>query len=88
MTNRRGHSTYFKENTMLELAESHDGFLGVESAREEVGITVSYWQDLASIKKWKQNSEHMEAQGLGRKLWYESFKVRIALVERDYEFDL
>ncbi|GMM87443.1 antibiotic biosynthesis monooxygenase family protein [Vibrio fortis] len=75
-------------NRMLELAESHDGFLGVESAREEVGITVSYWQDLASIKKWKQNSEHMEAQGLGRKLWYESFKVRIALVERDYEFDL
>lgn len=75
-------------NRMLELAESHDGFLGVESAREEVGITVSYWQDLASIKKWKQNSEHMEAQVLGRKLWYESFKVRIALVERDYEFDL
>lgn len=75
-------------NRMLELAKSHDGFLGVESAREEVGITVSYWQDLASIKKWKQNSEHREAQTLGRKQWYEAFRVRIALVERDYGLDI
>lgn len=69
---------------MLHLAELEEGFLGVESAREEVGITVSYWKDLASIKKWKENAEHLEAQKNGRKSWYESFKVRISLVERDY----
>ncbi|WP_047042176.1 antibiotic biosynthesis monooxygenase family protein [Vibrio mexicanus] len=69
---------------MLHLAEQEEGFLGVESAREDVGITVSYWSDLESIKKWKQNAEHIEAQKSGRKLWYESFKVRISLVERDY----
>ncbi|MBT3724016.1 MAG: antibiotic biosynthesis monooxygenase, partial [Gammaproteobacteria bacterium] len=34
---------------MLELASIQPGFLGVESAREEIGITVSYWQDLDSI---------------------------------------
>ena len=45
-------------------------------------------KDLASIKKWKQNSEHREAQTLGRKQWYEAFKVRIALVERDYGLDI
>jgi hypothetical protein len=33
---------------MVELASKQPGFLGVESAREEVGITVSYWSDLAS----------------------------------------
>ncbi|EJA3099248.1 TPA: antibiotic biosynthesis monooxygenase [Vibrio parahaemolyticus] len=69
---------------MLRLAELEEGFLGVESAREEVGITVSYWTDLASIRKWKQNTEHLEAQKIGRNSWYESFKVRISLVERDY----
>ncbi|WP_413699621.1 antibiotic biosynthesis monooxygenase family protein [Psychromonas sp. KJ10-10] len=69
---------------MVELAKQHTGFLGIESAREEIGITVSYWRDLDSIKTWKQNSEHLEAQKSGRKSWYDSFKVRISKVERDY----
>ena len=69
---------------MVELAEQQPGFLGIESAREDVGITVSYWKDLDSIKSWKANSEHLEAQKTGRKVWYEAFKVRISKVERDY----
>jgi heme-degrading monooxygenase HmoA len=69
---------------MVELAEQQSGFLGIESAREEMGITVSYWADLASIVRWKANSEHLEAQKIGRKSWYDSFKVRISKVERDY----
>ena len=70
-------------NRMVELASMQDGFLGAESAREEIGITVSYWRDLKSIKKWKENAEHMIAQKKGREEWYKSFKTRIALVERD-----
>jgi len=69
---------------MAELAAQQSGFLGVESARENVGITVSYWTDLSAIKAWKANVEHLGAQKTGRKLWYESFKVRISKVERDY----
>lgn len=71
-------------NRMIELAEQQSGFLGMESAREDVGITVSYWADLDSIKNWKANSEHLEAQKIGRKSWYDTFKVRISKVERDY----
>ncbi len=71
-------------NRMVELASQQSGFLGIESAREEVGITVSYWADLASIKNWKANSEHLEAQKTGRKSWYDAFKVRICKVDRDY----
>jgi len=70
---------------MLELAARQPGFLGVESARETLGITVSYWKDLESIKSWKENSEHIIAQEKGKQQWYSSFKTRIALVERDYE---
>ena len=69
---------------MAELAKKQPGFLGIESAREEVGITVSYWADLESIKNWKSNIEHQEAQRLGREKWYSSFKTRISKVERDY----
>ena len=30
---------------MVELAKKQEGFLGVESARNELGITVSYWKN-------------------------------------------
>ena len=69
---------------MVELARQQPGFLGIESAREEVGITVSYWADLQAIKRWKADSEHLAAQKLGRSTWYADFSVRIARVERDY----
>ena len=69
---------------MVELAAQQPGFLGVESAREELGITVSYWSDLDSIKAWKRNAEHLEAQKMGREKWYSNYKTRIARVERDY----
>lgn len=72
---------------MVELARQQDGFLGVESARNEIGITVSYWRDLECIKKWRENMEHSVAREKGRKEWYQSFKVRIAKVERDYGFE-
>jgi heme-degrading monooxygenase HmoA len=72
---------------MVELAKQQEGFLGVESARNEIGITVSYWKDIDSIKKWKNNSEHMIAKQSGREIWYQAFKTRIAKVESDYEFE-
>jgi heme-degrading monooxygenase HmoA len=79
---------YFKmADKMVELASKQEGFLGIESARNDLGITVSYWIDLESIKKWRENSEHSIARERGRKEWYQSFKTRIALVERDYGFD-
>jgi heme-degrading monooxygenase HmoA len=71
---------------MVELAQQQDGFLGIESARNELGITVSYWRDLESIKNWKSNLDHLDAQLKGRNKWYENYIVRIALVERDYSF--
>lgn len=72
---------------MVELAAEQPGFLGIESAREDVGITVSYWRDLPSIAAWKANAEHREAQRLGRERWYGGFRLRIAKVERDYGLD-
>ena len=70
---------------MVELAAQQPGFLGVESAREDLGITVSYWSDLESIKRWKAHAEHRVAQQMGMDKWYSSYNTRIALVERDYE---
>jgi len=71
---------------MVELAMEQPGYLGVESTRdaEGFGITVSYWQDEASIVNWKKNGEHKLAQQYGHERWYEHFELRIAKVERAY----
>jgi len=69
---------------MTSLAERQPGYLGIESARENVGITVSYWRDLESIKQWKNQADHLKAQAAGKARWYSAYTTRIALVERDY----
>ena len=73
---------------MVALAATMPGYLGVESARSEVGITVSYWKDLESIRLWKYQADHVMARDLGREKWYESYRLRIAKVERHYGFEM
>ncbi|WP_300680447.1 antibiotic biosynthesis monooxygenase [Nocardioides sp.] len=69
---------------MADLAAQQPGFLGVESAREDVGITVSYWVDDAAAAGWKQVAEHLIAQERGRSTWYTDYQVRVATVTRSY----
>lgn len=59
---------------MVELAKQQDGFLRVESVRNELEITESY---LLSIEKWKENTKHSIAREKGQDKWCESIKTRI-----------
>jgi heme-degrading monooxygenase HmoA len=69
---------------MEELAMQHPGFLGIESARSELGITVCYWSSLEAIQNWKQNTEHLAAQQKGKEKWYANYRIRICKVEKEY----
>jgi len=69
---------------MLELAAREEGFLGVHSARQETGITVSYWKTEHDLLRWKQHKQHLLAQRLGKETWYEDYLVKICKVEREY----
>ena len=83
-----GYSTM--ADRMVELAREQEGFIDVESASrtsDGFGITVSYWKDLESIRRWKAQSEHAAAQRMGRDAFYRSYKLRIARVERECGFD-
>ena len=82
-----GDKGYGKMAELMEtLAATQPGFLGIESARDGLGITVSYWESLEAIAAWKANATHLVAQQRGRDTWYEEFKVRICRVEREYSF--
>jgi antibiotic biosynthesis monooxygenase (ABM) superfamily enzyme len=49
---------------MAELAARQPGYLGIESAREGLGITVSYWRDLDAIAAWKRSWIMLRRNGL------------------------
>ncbi len=72
---------------LLALARKESGFIGVESVRNDLGITISYWKDLESINRWRDNLQHKIAKERGIKEWYESYHVRIAEVKWDKKFE-
>ena len=74
------------DQRMLALAARQPGFLGVETAYSEVGITVSYWTDEESIAAWRRNADHAFAQYEGRTRWLDAYELRVARVERAHSF--
>ena len=73
---------------MFALAAQQPGYLGVETVPGEdgFGMTVSYWESLVAIRKWRAQAEHKIAQQQGQATWYEQYKIRICLVEKEYDF--
>lgn len=79
---------------MLDLAAQQPGYLGVESASERgdggqpdgCSITVSYWESEGAIAAWKAETEHSEARDEGRARWYDGYELRVAKVERAYNW--
>lgn len=82
-TNSKIYSTIAEH--VLEEAKKQNGFLGFESARNEIGISVSYWSDLESIRVWKEQTLHKKAQAMAH-YFYTHFRVRVCKVEREYGF--
>ena len=71
---------------MRELALTEFGCIEFHAVTEgEQEVALSYWPDEASIRAWRAHSEHLEAQRLGKTLWYESYSVEVARVERSYK---
>ena len=69
---------------MFDLAAKQPGFLGMESVKEEMGISVSYWESLDSIRAWSKHSDHSKAKEMGKNGFYKEFKTRICKVEMEY----
>lgn len=74
---------------MAELVQTMPGFLGAESTRgpDGFGITVAYFDTEENIRNWKNHAEHAAAREQGRKQWYSHYELRVAKVERAYNFD-
>ena len=71
---------------MNELVQAQPGYIGkyhsMEGNRE---LTISYWENLESVKAWKSHPEHQAAQELGRSKWYTSYRVELARIDKFYK---
>jgi heme-degrading monooxygenase HmoA len=74
---------------IVDIVSKQKGFLGAESVRNEegFGMTISYWDSLDSINKWRNNGPHMQAKEMGKKTWYSKYMIRICKVENGHYFD-
>lgn len=62
------------------------GYRGIDAVRgaDGAGITVSWWADEASAVAWRRDLDHAAIREAGRALWYDSYEVAVATVERAY----
>jgi heme-degrading monooxygenase HmoA len=71
---------------MRQLAKSKYGCLNFISLTEgDREIAISYWPSPEHISAWKSDPEHRQAQQLGQKYWYRSYRVEVVKIEREYE---
>ena len=70
---------------MRQLALTQFGCLDFTAVTEgDQEVALSYWPNEASIRAWKQHTDHLLAQQLGRERWYARYSVEVAEVKRHY----
>ena len=78
---------YEMDKLTIKEVEKNPGYIAHELyTNNDKNIFISYWKNLSSIEKWKNNKLHIEAKKMG-KIWYETHKVQISKLKNDYYFD-
>jgi len=76
---------------MDELVKSISGYISHHSQRDsrtKEGITISYFESLEAINKWREHPEHKKTQELGRTTFYSWYEINLVKVERKYDWTL
>lgn len=73
--------------TLLEeLAKKQPGYLDFVSGSGLQNISISYWENLEAVNRWKNNATHQLAMKKGKDEWYKFYAVEIAKIERAYSW--
>ncbi len=68
--------------------EERPGFISIERfqslIKEGEILSLSFWKDEESIETWRKMMEHRSAQKGGKGSLFESYRIRVAKVVRDY----
>ena len=85
----QGKDDYLKLAAHLKtMLENREGFISIERFESliEKGklLSLSFWEDEASIEIWRNIMDHRSAQKSGKSSLFHSYRIRVAKVERDY----
>jgi heme-degrading monooxygenase HmoA len=68
--------------------EATDGFLSIERfaslTTEGKLLSLSFWRDEESVRRWRELEGHRLAQARGRSGVFSGYRLRVATVARDY----
>jgi heme-degrading monooxygenase HmoA len=89
LTTQAGEDYQTMNAEMETLVRQNPGFIDVKSYQAEDGerLTVVWWRGEESLREWRQQVRHREAQSTGRKKWYEYYKMEVASVTRESSFE-
>ncbi|USD42845.1 antibiotic biosynthesis monooxygenase [Vibrio sp. SCSIO 43135] len=75
-------------NEIRPLLAEIDGFISIERfqslTNESKVLSLSFWRDEESIQEWRRLEGHRLAQAKGRNGVFETYRLRVAGVIRDY----
>ncbi|MGY3571772.1 antibiotic biosynthesis monooxygenase family protein [Vibrio paucivorans] len=75
-------------NEIRPLLAEIDGFISIERfqslTNESKVLSLSFWRDEESIQEWRRLEGHRLAQTIGRNGVFETYRLRVAGVIRDY----
>lgn len=73
---------------MNEYVKSQPGFIAVKSFTAEDGerLTIVWWKDRETLEQWRHNPSHAEVKKTGRQRWYEYYKMEVAEVYRESNY--
>jgi heme-degrading monooxygenase HmoA len=65
-----------------------DGFLSIERFQSLTTpgkiLSLSFWRDEEAVRRWRNLEQHRAVQSVGRRSIFEEYRIRVALVVRDY----
>jgi heme-degrading monooxygenase HmoA len=73
---------------MHDLAVKMPGFVSIKTFTAEDGERVSLveFESEQTMRHWRENADHQQAQELGRKQFYSEYRIQVCQPVRDYSF--
>ncbi|MEW6981650.1 antibiotic biosynthesis monooxygenase [Colwelliaceae bacterium 6471] len=76
---------------LKQVLSEMDGFISIERFQSVTTpsryLSLSFWQDEKSVKLWRNQFAHRQAQNEGRNNLFKDYRLRVANVLRDYGLD-
>ena len=84
----RGEDYLATADALREHLLTQPGFISIERFQSltEPGklLSLSFWQDETAVRRWREQSDHRQAQQAGRTEIFADYRLRVAQVLRDY----